>query len=239
MDKKFSGFSSKAPAIPVPNQFFTELIGQIDDIYELKLTLCLLWAMKVKVKSQRYISLKQIADLCNEIGLQISNNKISNEELEKILNKAVERGTLIKACIKYNEKEENVYLINTDKDREWIQKYIDGDTASKNFEIRLIDSDTIKPLPDIFTLYEQNIGIISPIIAEDLKRAEELYPSQWINDAFREAVQLNKRSWRYILRILERWSAEGKLDGKTGRYSEKEKDPGRFIRGKFGHMVRR
>lgn len=239
MNKKFTGFSSKAPAIPIPVQFFTELIGKIDDINELKLTLCLLWAVRVKIKSQRYMSLKQIAGLCKEIGLWANKDKISDDELEKMLNKAVERGTLIKARLKYKEKEENVYLVNIDKDREWLQRYTAGETVSKNLEIKAIEDATIEPLPDIFTLYEQNIGIISPIIAEDLKRAEELYPAQWINDAFKEAVQLNKRSWRYILRILERWSMEGRLDGKTGRYSEKEKDPRRFIRGKFGHMVRR
>ena len=64
--------------------------------------------------------------------------------------------------------------------------------------------------PNIFVLYEQNIGPLTPLLAEELMEAEDTYPAAWIEDAFREAVELNKRSWRYIQRILERWAAEGK-----------------------------
>ena len=43
--------------------------------------------------------------------------------------------------------------------------------------------------PNIFVLYEQNIGLLSPLIAEDLKDAADQYPAEWIEAAFREAVQ--------------------------------------------------
>ncbi len=75
--------------------------------------------------------------------------------------------------------------------------------------------------PNIFALYEDNIGMINPMIAEELQEAEQLYPNPWIEDAFREAVSLNKRSWRYIARILERWEREGRSDGESGRYPKK------------------
>ena len=67
--------------------------------------------------------------------------------------------------------------------------------------------------PPIFVLYEQNIGLLTPMIAEELRDAEKTYPADWIADAFREAVELNKRSWRYVLRILERWRHEGRGSG--------------------------
>jgi DNA replication protein len=73
------------------------------------------------------------------------------------------------------------------------------------------------PAVNIFTLYEQNIGMITPMIAEELKEAEKLYPPRWIEEAFKEAVTLNKRSWRYIARILERWASEGKDSGEHKR----------------------
>ena len=34
--------------------------------------------------------------------------------------------------------------------------------------------------PNIFSLYEANIGIITPLIAEELKDAELQYPEAWI-----------------------------------------------------------
>ena len=67
-------------------------------------------------------------------------------------------------------------------------------------------------------MYEDNIGMMSPMIADGLREAEQLYPATWIEDAFREAVENNKRSWIYVSRILERWSREGRGDGEPGRY---------------------
>ncbi len=64
--------------------------------------------------------------------------------------------------------------------------------------------------PNIFVLYEQNIGLLSPLIADQLRDAAEQYPPEWIEAAFREAVQHNKRNWRYISAILRRWETEGR-----------------------------
>jgi DNA replication protein len=64
--------------------------------------------------------------------------------------------------------------------------------------------------PNIFVLYEQNIGLLSPLIADELKDAAEQYPPEWIEAAFREAVQQNKRKWSYISAILRRWETEGR-----------------------------
>lgn len=64
--------------------------------------------------------------------------------------------------------------------------------------------------PNIFTLYEQNIGLLSPIIADQLKDAADQYPAEWIEEAFRGAVEQNKRKWSYVRAILRRWETEGR-----------------------------
>ena len=74
---------------------------------------------------------------------------------------------------------------------------------------------------DIFSLYEAGIGVVSPLIADELKEAEEAYPSEWIVEAFREAQRLNKRSWRYVQRILENWERQGGPHGEHRRRSRK------------------
>ena len=99
--------------------------------------------------------------------------------------------------------------------------------------------DAPQPLvTNIFALYEQNIGMIAPMIAEELKEAERIYPSQWIEEAFKEAVALNKRSWRYIARILERWTSEGKDSGEYKRDIKTDR-PDKYVKGKYGHLVKR
>jgi len=94
------------------------------------------------------------------------------------------------------------------------------------------------PTINIFTLYEQNIGLMTPLIAEELSEAEKTYPPQWIEEAFKEAVSLNKRSWRYIARILERWASEGKDSGEYQRDIKKD-GPDKYVKGKYGHLVQR
>ena len=64
--------------------------------------------------------------------------------------------------------------------------------------------------PNIFILYEQNIGLLSPMIADELRDAADQYPVEWIEAAFREAVLHNKRKWSYIRAILRRWETEGR-----------------------------
>lgn len=64
--------------------------------------------------------------------------------------------------------------------------------------------------PNIFILYEQNIGLLSPMIADELRDAADAYPAEWIETAFREAVLHNKRKWSYIRAILRRWETEGR-----------------------------
>ena len=75
--------------------------------------------------------------------------------------------------------------------------------------------------PRTIEQYEDNIGILTPIVADELREAESHYPISWIDEAFKEAVTQNKRSWRYVSRILERWDREGRHHGKSGRYPKK------------------
>lgn len=64
--------------------------------------------------------------------------------------------------------------------------------------------------PNIFVLYEQNIGLLTPMIGSQLEDAADHYPPEWIEAAFSEAVQRNKRNWKYINAILRRWETEGR-----------------------------
>ena len=68
--------------------------------------------------------------------------------------------------------------------------------------------------PSIFHLYEANVGIITPLLAEALQEAETNYPRTWVEEAIKLAVEHNARNWRYIRAILERWEKEGR-DGTT------------------------
>lgn len=65
----------------------------------------------------------------------------------------------------------------------------------------------------IFALYEQVIGTITPNIATKLQEAESEHSEERIRYAFREADELNKRSWRYVEAVLK---GNGRRAGSTG-----------------------
>jgi DnaD/phage-associated family protein len=73
---------------------------------------------------------------------------------------------------------------------------------------------------NVFHLYEENIGPLTPLVAEELREVEQLYPYEWLQEAMREAALQNKRSWRYAAAILQRWATEGRTRETAGRVSD-------------------
>ena len=74
---------------------------------------------------------------------------------------------------------------------------------------------------NIFELYEDNVGMLNPMIVDELIQAENKFPFNWIVDAVKESVTRNKRNLKYIHTILETWDREGKNNGRTLGNSEK------------------
>jgi DnaD/phage-associated family protein len=234
--KAFNGFPLKTKFTPIPNVFFSEVLPRIDDLAELKVTLHIIGVLYQKKGYPRYVTFDELtSDPTLVRGLRGEDD--GSSPLRRGLDSAVSRGTLLHLALERNGDVHDLYFVNTEADRKALEKIKSG-------EIKLGTLAKNEPYPvnsgqhDIFTLYEQNIGMLTPIIAEELKEAEKLYPASWIQDAFKEAVDLNKRSWRYISRILERWAAEGKHDGESGRDSETESSPEEYRR-RYGHLLKR
>jgi len=76
--------------------------------------------------------------------------------------------------------------------------------------------------PNIFKLYETHIGIITPMMAEQLKQDEIDFPAEWIEDAVREAVERNARNWKYVKAILLAWKERGRDKRDEGHQSDIE-----------------
>jgi len=233
-----SGFPAKMQFTPVPNFFFSHLLPQISDITELKTTLHVLEALYHKRGYPRYLT---YTELLGNTGLMSSlkeTAKSADEALRHALEMATKRGTILHLVLDWDGKPEDIYFLNTEPDRQVVAKIQNGELQLPGLRAKVPTNIETEELPDIFTLYEQNIGMLTPMIAEELREAEKLYPVTWINDAIKEAVALNKRNWRYIARILECWSTEGRSHG-TYRRDFKKTDPNKYIKGRYGHMVRR
>jgi DnaD/phage-associated family protein len=216
--KGFLGFpDGKQPYTPVPDLFFSELLPEIDHLAELKVTLHIFFLL-AQQKSQRPCLSSE--DLASDERLLdgLRSPAISGEEaLRDALERAVARGTLLRVTADHDAGQRDWYFVNSEKGRQAVDDLLAGKWVPAGAG-ELIRVDLQRP--NIFVLYEQNIGVLTPMLAEQLGEAEDTYPASWIEDAFREAVALNKRSWRYIQRILERWQAEGRTDETSRRDDE-------------------
>ncbi len=238
--KEFEGFPAKMQFTPIPNVFFSSLLPKISDIAELKITLHIFWSLYGKRGYPRFITYQELLSNRSLMSSFREEAKSPDEVLRNALEIAVKRGTILHIVLDRDGASEDVYFLNTESDRRVVAKIRNGELALAGMKAggqAYPDIDASEQ-PDIFTLYEENIGMLTPMVAEELREAEKLYPEAWIRDAIKEAVNQGKRKWSYISAILERWSAEGKSDG-THRRDFKKTDPDKYTKQKYGHMVRR
>ena len=159
--------------------------------------------------------------------------KASGDQLEELversLQSAVERGTLL--AVPASETGETRYMLNTEPVRAaLVRKGVELPEQEPHAGAEP-ETQQADPRPElhrgVFKVYEQNIGVMSPLIAESITEALQEHPESDVIDAIRVAVEANARSWKYVTAVLRRWAVEGRdgresrgSDGKPERYSE-------------------
>jgi DNA replication protein len=235
--KKFNGFPARMQFTSVPNLFFSALVPHIDDIGELKTTLHVVQMLYQKKGYPRFVTFKELA--ANWALMSGFSSELEPESaLRRALALALQRGSLLKLTMSAAEAEEDLYFLNTESDRQAVEKIQAGSLKLGKLKAVAPAEAAASEKTDIFTLYEQNIGQLTPLAADELRDAATQYPEAWITEAIKEAVKHNKRSISYVRAILERWSSEGKADG-THQGDSQKADPDKYIKGKYGHMVDR
>ena len=226
----FSGFKTgPIRTTPIPNPFFAELLPTIDHLGELKLTLYAFWALARKDGPFKYLRKAEMIDDQHLLNALQETGIPAIESLEDALERAVARGTLLQATLSFAKGMDTFFFLNTPKGRAAIDALEAGKWEPSGEEDKPIRLDI--ELPNIFTLYEQNIGPLTPMIAETLREAEINYPHSWIEEAIAIAVQNNVRKWSYINAILEDWQNRGK-DAREDR-GDTEKARRKYLKGWF------
>ncbi|MCU0514868.1 MAG: DnaD domain protein [Anaerolineae bacterium] len=222
--KPFAGFlPGKQKTLPVPAQFLTEVVPLIDHLAELKVVLFCLYALHHKPGEHRFVRRQDfVTDAAFMAGLPPEAEAALSEGLAR----AVARGVLLAAPIRLTDGEDTLYFMNSARGRAALRSLQQGRWRpapdSLNIEI-------LPERPTIYALYEANIGLLTPMLADALRDAEAEYPAAWLEDALRLAVENNKRNWRYICAILERWKQEGRHSHETPARSRGEPyTPGQY-----------
>jgi DnaD/phage-associated family protein len=235
--KGFIGFpAGEMRFTPVPDLFFSELLPQIDSLPELKVTLHVIWLVSRKKGRERCVSRDELLHDGVLLRGVTSPGQKPQQLVEEGLERAVARGTLLHLIARPEDgDEEDWYLLNSAQGRRTADRIRRGEVTLAP-SAALVEPQVEVERPNIFVLYEQNIGTLQPMIAEELQEAEADYPAEWIEEAFKIAAEQNVRKWRYIRAILERWATEGKDDGEARRGSEEDRY--RYIKGKYKDYVK-
>ena len=230
MSKVFRGFSEgKGRATRLPAQFFSELLSEIDHLGELKVALYAIWKLERLEGNFRYLQRQDFA----EDGHFMQGLAAHAGELEPALDEALERlvvrGVLLRVSANEND---SFYFLNSPKGRAAVEAIQSGTWRPADMPKAVVSLDQERP--NIFRLYEEHIGPLTPMIAETLRDAEQTYPADWLEDAMRIAVENNVRRWRYVEAILRSWKEEGRHEqDRQGT----EKDRRRYDEGEFADFI--
>lgn len=212
--------------IPVPAQALGPLLAEIDSLAELKCTLRLIGMVHQRRSKRLWVTASELENDAILTDALAQEPEGSRQAIIKGVQLAVTRGAMLEA----ERNNEKVLFLNDEPGRKAMARL--GQVVVEDSAPSPQDDDR----PNIFALYEENIGSLTPMLAEQLKEAESEYPQSWIEEAFRIAVSSNQRKWRYIAGILNSWATEGKDNGESGRHSQTT-DPKEYLR-RYGYLAR-
>lgn len=233
--KKFRGFpEGKVHLTPIPAMFFRELLPEINHLGELKVCLYLFWRLDRMEGAFRYLRREDFAaDERLMLGLADSPEQ-APAALDEALEQAVAHGVMIHASLMTEQKQDSFYFLNSPRGRAAAQALERGEWRPGSGDPGGL-AELAAERPNIFRLYEENFGPLTPMIAEALGEAEDSYPATWIEEAMQIAVEKNVRNWRYVTAILERWQSEGRDERKDRQDSEEDRR--RYVEGRYSDFI--
>lgn len=202
----FGGFAGIGRATAIPNAFFAGALPAMRAPGDL---LAFLWTARLVQDQRGEARFVTAAQVWAAPGAADSFERLADgrASLERGLAACAELGVLLALHLDGGGERETVYFVNNPASRRAVARARAGE-----LELRpdaLVREPPRQRAPDIFLLYEEHIGTITPMVGERLLAAAERFPAHLIEAAFREAAERNARNWRYVERILERWAEEG------------------------------
>lgn len=212
----FEGFPGIGKATAIPNTFFSAVLPAMREPGDV---LAFLWVARLVQEQQgdaRFVTAEQVWALPDAASTFEALSE-GRESLERGLAACVELGALLALDLAGSGRQETVYFVNNPASRRAVARARGGDLELRPGAIAYEPQPARRP--NIFHLYEEHVGTITPLVAERLLVAAEQYPQHLVESAFREAAERNVRNWKYIERMLQNWSEGNQHHEATGRDS--------------------
>ncbi|MGD9935022.1 MAG: DnaD domain-containing protein [Dehalococcoidia bacterium] len=205
-ESDFEGFPAVGRATAIPHAFFTAVLPSLEAPGDL---LAFLFAARLLQQRRGDAAFVSADDIWSLDGAPAAFTRLGGGRAGLVagLDRCVAVRALLALDLSGPGSTERIYVLNDPRSRRLIARARAGELALRpGVSVRDVPVETP---PGVFRLYEENVGTITPLIGERLLAAAEEYPQEWLERAVREAVELNRRNWRYIERVLQRWAVEG------------------------------
>ncbi len=202
----------------VPNAVLGRVLSSIGDADEIKLILRAIWLLEHQRGYPRYITRDELRrDRVLSVALP------DQSDFDRILKSATDRGVFVEVsinnnvCLMFNTEAARRASLNTSRMT---------DNLNKDDDSWETPAASTGPA-DAFRAYEENIGILSPMIRQSILAALEDFTDEDITHAVRIAVENESRSWSFVAGVLRRWARDGipheRTDGTAGGGSKRER----------------
>lgn len=208
--------SGQKNVITIP-RLFVKVTGDLAQA--VILSQCLYWSDKTGRKDGFFY--KTAEEFADELGITARQVRYAADKLE-------EAGLIITEIHRANGSPTTHYRVNIEQLTNSILQIcqiditrlsIPSDTCVNSLteittEIKSTTT-TGEKRKNVYQVYEENIGLLTPMIADELDDLEKTYTELWVVEAIREAVKSNARNLKYVRAILFRWNSQGFKSEKT------------------------
>lgn len=224
----------------VPDLFFGRDLPELGDPVALKLLLHVMW--RVHRRGRGHPAALREAELLDDPVLRRGVTVLGyapeavDAALTAALGSLAKRGTLLSVRVAEAGGQVNWWAVADREGRSALTRLAAGGDAPAAAP-KLGDAVA---RPNIYALFETNIGVLTPMVAEELREAEAAFAADWIEDAMRSAAANGVRKWSYVRAILDRWRRDGRDDtagGREDRHEGHRRDAGRGGQARGGHSI--
>lgn len=210
----------------IPARLLTDLLSRIDSLAETRLTLyCYqqigrLSGQSAWLRARDLRSDPVLLNLMSGLSELHSPRKVLDDALEKALVRNALLGLELPGAD--GEPDDKALFPNTEAGRRLRAEMDAAGTAVRG-------NGSVPPIARLaesepFRLYHQNFGLLTPVLADQLRSLIEEFPLSWVCEAMEIAIARNKKALAYVKAILNRWEREARESGEPDGFP-RPRDP--------------
>lgn len=136
--------------------------------------------------------------------IESTGSQTATSRIIRALNRSVRRGALVRMWVGEEGAQRTRYVMPAGGSTSTARSPRRADSAEVDGAetVRRYDATA----PSVFRAYEDAVGMLTPLVADQIQQALQRHPAEQVLDAIREAVRTNRRNWRYIQHVLQNWS---------------------------------